>query len=830
MEAELSRTGVEMPQFRNLGGMLADQGGGDRKKIARAVQGESLNLVNYGFYVIDYPDIINSVAAGDTNRLLECLKNPVAGLRDIVASNTRQYQMVLECARAEKHTGLLSQAEIQGHVTRVNLLICLERVAFAVRDDDTAELGQVLGDKGLDMGRIVKRENIELYLTHLVDHVENLQPGEVLKRESIIAAVESANLLGMEREQLESAMLDLNRALRSGTVADTFSCLAHPSLRLTGLEVAAQGLYHSELRYIQSETGADLTYEGVCLPVHFLNLVASVGTAALAGDQDTAWRCLSCPDLAVQDLDHAASVRYGAELVRLARNKGEVLTHGELQLAVDRVNSTLDKDIVRLTAVEAVNTALSRGGRGVVEALQLPGLGLENIKIAKCDEVRYIEELQGRLANKSVVEEQGVGLWYEDIVGCVETVAECVGEVESFVGVLRGVNSAVDNGDQIGVFNYVSNNGEKLGLTIQPRRELAGEYLKELQAAKKNRRGSHSWVEVELCDASSVWVEVEGGRHSWMEPNIRGNAGVLSVSDIRLSVGGVSGVNSQIFLKSLIFFQARARGAMARSKLFSMLDWYYKREKDIIKVQAIWRGRRDRKRLAEIVTMKVDQKRRSMREKKMRDLVRYEKQVILIQRAWRKWRARKQWAEMLSSGKANLETVVRHMHLLDIRDHDFREELDLQSARGDLSKLIRQNEQLEQELDQMDVKIGLLVQNRISVQDCLLEKGKGTVGTLRRERNKDSNNSYNSDVGTHRGLKALKKESHDKLLAYQHLFYLLQTDPTYLARLIFAMPQSKTNKFLESVILTLYNFGGNAREEFLLLQLFKTALVEEVII
>ena len=219
-----------------------------------------------------------------------------------------------------------------------------------------------------------------------------------------------------------------------------------------------------------------------------------------------------------------------------------------------------------------------------------------------------------------------------------------------------------------------------------------------------------------------------------------------------------------------------------------------------------------------------------MREKKMRDLVRYEKQVILIQRAWRKWRARKQWAEMLSSGKANLETVVRHMHLLDIRDHDFREELDLQSARGDLSKLIRQNEQLEQELDQMDVKIGLLVQNRISVQDCLLEKGKGTVGTLRRERNKDSNNSYNSDVGTHRGLKALKKESHDKLLAYQHLFYLLQTDPTYLARLIFAMPQSKTNKFLESVILTLYNFGGNAREEFLLLQLFKTALVEEVII
>merc|ERR1719427_682838 len=103
------------------------------------------------------------------------------------------------------------------------------------------------------------------------------------------------------------------------------------------------------------------------------------------------------------------------------------------------------------------------------------------------------------------------------------------------------------------------------------------------------------------------------------------------------------------------------------------------------------------------------------------------------------------------------------------------------------------------------------------------ESNRRGVGTMRRKLP-----SEGAAVASHRGLKALKKESHDKLLAYQHLFYLLQTDPTYLARLMFAMPQSKTTKFLESVILTLYNFGGNAREEFLLLQLFKTALVKEL--
>ena len=72
----------------------------------------------------------------------------------------------------------------------------------------------------------------------------------------------------------------------------------------------------------------------------------------------------------------------------------------------------------------------------------------------------------------------------------------------------------------------------------------------------------------------------------------------------------------------------------------------------------------------------------------------------------------------------------------------------------------------------------------------------------------------------------MKKESHDGQKA--SLFYLLQTDPNYLARLLFAMPQSKTTKFLEAVILTLYNIGSNQREEFLLLQLLRTALQEEV--
>ena len=62
----------------------------------------------------------------------------------------------------------------------------------------------------------------------------------------------------------------------------------------------------------------------------------------------------------------------------------------------------------------------------------------------------------------------------------------------------------------------------------------------------------------------------------------------------------------------------------------------------------------------------------------------------------------------------------------------------------------------------------------------------------------------------------------------KHCCLPTQTNPVYLAKLIFEMPQNQTNRFMESVILTLLNYASNQREEYLLLKLFKTALTEEI--
>ncbi|CAB4017386.1 ras GTPase-activating IQGAP1, partial [Paramuricea clavata] len=167
-----------------------------------------------------------------------------------------------------------------------------------------------------------------------------------------------------------------------------------------------------------------------------------------------------------------------------------------------------------------------------------------------------------------------------------------------------------------------------------------------------------------------------------------------------------------------------------------------------------------------------------------------------------------------------IKIVRKFLHLLDQSNVDFEEELELQKLKAQVVTEIRSNQQLEHDLQGMDIKIGLLVRNKITLQDVIIHNKK-----LSRKDQEDLQTLASSNT---KGIRSLSKESQEKLEAYQNLFYLLQTNPVYLAKLIFEMPQSRSTNFMESVILTLYNYASNTREEYLLLKLFETALREEI--
>lgn len=75
--------------------------------------------------------------------------------------------------------------------------------------------------------------------------------------------------------------------------------------------------------------------------------------------------------------------------------------------------------------------------------------------------------------------------------------------------------------------------------------------------------------------------------------------------------------------------------------------------------------------------------------------------------------------------------VRKFVHLLDQSDQDFQEELDLMRMREEVITLIRSNQQLENDLNIMDIKIGLLVKNKITLQVwSSVSQGLGALSSL----------------------------------------------------------------------------------------------------
>ena len=78
------------------------------------------------------------------------------------------------------------------------------------------------------------------------------------------------------------------------------------------------------------------------------------------------------------------------------------------------------------------------------------------------------------------------------------------------------------------------------------------------------------------------------------------------------------------------------------------------------------------------------------------------------------------------------------------------------------------------------------------------------------------------------GAASLDHTARRKRELYQQLFYMLQTRSEYLSRLFYRMFQDnvaeKDRRFTERVVLTLFGFGQDRREDYLLLRLFQVGV------
>lgn len=265
-----------------------------------------------------------------------------------------------------------------------------------------------------------------------------------------------------------------------------------------------------------------------------------------------------------------------------------------------------------------------------------------------------------------------------------------------------------------------------------------------------------------------------------------------------------------VCMPEIIGLQALSRAMQVRLQVGDLLNQFEAEEDVISQLEAAARGKMVRERFVE--------KQRYYKENM--------EKVVKVQ-SFIRARLQGEAYKTLTSGKnPPVGTVKGFVHLLNDSDFDFKEEVEFERLRKTVVQHVRQNELADQYITQLDIKIALLVKNKITLDEVVKHQKHfgGHVGSLLTNTEMASKDPFD--------LKALNKNSRRKLEHYQELFFILQTQPQYLARLFRRIREQATAEKecdrIKHLTMGVFGYAQKRREEYYLLKLITRSIKEEV--
>ncbi|KFW69388.1 Ras GTPase-activating-like IQGAP2, partial [Pygoscelis adeliae] len=764
MRKELEKYGIQMPSFSKIGGILASELSVDEAALHAAVIA-----------------INEAIEKGIAEQTIATLRNANAMLLNVDEELAQDYQNELFEAKRRKESNarlkngtiseeerdvyeeLLTQAEIQGNINKINKLIAVDNINTAIRNCDPSK---------------------------------------------------------------------------------TLVALMKPEAQLPVVHSFAAAVYQTELFNLQQQNAVNyLAHDELSIAVEMLSAVVLLNQALENKDILTIKNHLRNPCIGFNNLEEENLQRYADTLLSIkseASSQGQdYLSWNDIQNCIDLVNMQIQEENERIIAIGHINEAIDQGNpEKTLETLRLPTAKLQDVRPVYAR--HYQDVLYHAKAQKcKESQDESVLLWLDEIQKGISDANNNIKEAAILAVGTSMINKSLEKGDSQPVLMILQS---KFELRVIP--ECADTYFRNLSEAKnlKTREDSNEspWIKLVMKNMYDYYYNVETEEGTCVAPEgVVPKTSWLTGEEIQSIVGQVTADynREQLWLANenlIVQLQARARGFLVRKNYQERKAYLQNQEPSAIKIQAFWKGFKQRKsyvdrlkvlqgNVAAIVKIqswvKMWLAKRAYR-KRLQYFKDHNDEIVKIQAFLRANKAREDYRTLIGAENPPLTVLRKFAYLLDQSDLDFQEELEVTRLREEVVTKIRSNQQLEKDLNLMDIKIGLLVKNRITLQDVVLHSKK---------LNKKSKSQLEEMVMVDKqGIKGLSKERRKKLEAYQHLFYLLQTNPMYLAKLIFQMPQNKSTKFMDTVIFTLYNYASNQREEYLLLKLFKTALEEEI--
>ncbi|KAJ3757022.1 ras GTPase-activating protein [Lentinula raphanica] len=264
----------------------------------------------------------------------------------------------------------------------------------------------------------------------------------------------------------------------------------------------------------------------------------------------------------------------------------------------------------------------------------------------------------------------------------------------------------------------------------------------------------------------------------------------------------------------VVGLQAVVRGLLVRDLYHRWRDHLHDNEHVATVLQAMLRGLAQRKKFR----AKMDYYRANLSK------------VVKIQSLFRAKETREQYRQLTMGKNVTVGTIKNFVHLLDDSETDFQEEIKVERLRKKVVESIRENQALESDVTDLDVKIALVVQNIKSFEDVM--KARRGHGPDSAAAHAARTNLLAAHGDPFAGPNTLDQTARRKLELYQQLFYHLQTHSEYLSRLFVRLSRDdapeKDRRFTENAVLTLFGFGQDRREDFLLLKLFQSSIYNEI--
>ncbi|KAL8808447.1 MAG: hypothetical protein Q9200_004248 [Gallowayella weberi] len=256
--------------------------------------------------------------------------------------------------------------------------------------------------------------------------------------------------------------------------------------------------------------------------------------------------------------------------------------------------------------------------------------------------------------------------------------------------------------------------------------------------------------------------------------------------------------------------QALSRAMMLRIEVGKLLLQFEDEEPSIEALQAAARGR--------LIRSKFQEKRKFFKANM--------EKVIKVQSYVRAKLQGEAYKSLTSGTNPPVGTVKGFVHLLNDSDFDFDEEVEFERMRKTVVQHVRQNELADQYITQLDIKIALLVKNKITLDEVVKHQRHfgGDAGRLLTNTEMSSKDPFD--------LKALNKNSRKKLEHYQELFFVLQTQPHYLARLFRSIREQATAEKecerIRHLMMGVFGYAQKRREEYYLIKLITRSMKEEI--